>query len=185
MFLNVSKTKYIIFHVQGKRTGRGTTLQIDANLPDTAPPPPSWIVLLNAHRLPRSSSLNTTATEPWSTDENRAMFLTLCSTPSTDPLLRDVSSNLAVPYNSFVCLSCPPVSILHPLPRPMRVGSGQKPKSLQLLIPLPAHPSLLPLPCTYPHATQNSSHFICHLVKISRWPSTLACHLLIFHLCYV
>jgi hypothetical protein len=120
----------------------------------------------------------------WSTDGNRAMFLTLCSTPSTNPLLRDVPSNLAVPYYSFVCLSCPPVSILHPLPRPMRVGWGQKPKSLQLLIPLPAHPSLLPTPCTYPITTQNSSHFICHLVRISRWPSTLACHLLIFPLCY-
>ena len=36
MYLNVSKTKYIIFHVQGKRIERGTTLQIDANLPDTA-----------------------------------------------------------------------------------------------------------------------------------------------------
>ena len=36
MSLNVSKTKYIIFHVQGKRIERGTTLQIDANLPDTA-----------------------------------------------------------------------------------------------------------------------------------------------------
>ncbi len=34
--LNVSKTKYIIFHVQGKRIERGTTLQIDANLPCTA-----------------------------------------------------------------------------------------------------------------------------------------------------
>jgi hypothetical protein len=37
--LNVSKTKYIIFHVQGKRIERGTTLQIDANLPGTAHKP--------------------------------------------------------------------------------------------------------------------------------------------------
>jgi hypothetical protein len=36
MSLNVSKTKYIIFHVQGKRIERGTTLQIDDNPPDTA-----------------------------------------------------------------------------------------------------------------------------------------------------
>ncbi len=107
------------------------------------PPPPSWIVLLNAHRLPHSYSLKTTQTEPWSTDGNRAMFLTLCSTPSTNSLLRDVPSNLAVPYNSFVCLSCPPVSILHPLPRPMRVGWGQKPKSLQLHIPLPTSLSII------------------------------------------
>jgi hypothetical protein len=35
MSLNVGKTKYIIFHVQGKRIEPGTTLQIDANLPDT------------------------------------------------------------------------------------------------------------------------------------------------------
>ncbi len=41
----------------------------------------------------------------------------------------------------------------------------------ETFIPLPAHPSLLPTPYT----SQNSSHFICHLVRISRWPSTLAC----------
>ncbi len=39
MSLNVSQTKYIIFHVQGKRIDQGTTLQIDANLPDTAHKP--------------------------------------------------------------------------------------------------------------------------------------------------
>ncbi len=32
---NVSKTKYIIFHVQDKRIEPGITLQIDANLPNT------------------------------------------------------------------------------------------------------------------------------------------------------
>jgi hypothetical protein len=36
MSLNVSKTKYIIFYVQGKRIEQGTILQIDANIPDTA-----------------------------------------------------------------------------------------------------------------------------------------------------
>jgi hypothetical protein len=35
MSLNVSKTKYIIFHLQGKRIEPGITLQIDANLPNT------------------------------------------------------------------------------------------------------------------------------------------------------
>ena len=35
MSLNVSKTKYIIFHVPGKRIDPDLTLEIDANLPDT------------------------------------------------------------------------------------------------------------------------------------------------------
>ena len=39
MSLNVSKTKYIIFYVQGERIERGKTLQIDANPLDTAHKP--------------------------------------------------------------------------------------------------------------------------------------------------
>jgi hypothetical protein len=35
MSLNVSKTKYIIFHTQGKRVDSELTLEIDANIPDT------------------------------------------------------------------------------------------------------------------------------------------------------
>jgi hypothetical protein len=35
MSLNVSKTKYIIFHTQGKKVDHKLTLEIDANLPNT------------------------------------------------------------------------------------------------------------------------------------------------------
>jgi hypothetical protein len=136
MSLNFSKTKFIIFHVQGKRIEQSTTLQIDAKLP-----PPTHYCGMSLHlsstlKLIRLSDLSTCLhpSSPTAADEGR---------------LRQ-----------------------------------KKPKSLQLLIPLPAHPSLLPTPCTYPLTTQNSSHFICHLVSISRWPITLACHLSIFHLCY-
>ena len=71
----------------------------------------------------------------------------------------------------MVCMSCPPVSILHPLPRPKRVGIQIPPASYS-----PAPPYLLPTSLTNPfHLIPSVTWF-----RIFRWPSTLACHLLIY-----
>jgi hypothetical protein len=71
------------------------------------------------------------------------MCITLCSTPSTSLY---TLPNLPVQYKKWSVLSCPLVSIPHPLPRPKRVG---------IQIPLassysPAPPSLLPTLLTNP-----------------------------------
>ena len=47
-----------------------------------APPPPLGCAT-GCTQTPLSYISSATPTEPWSTDENRAMCLTLCSTPST------------------------------------------------------------------------------------------------------
>ena len=66
-----------------------TTLGPSPPLPPPAyaapppPPPPPLGCATGCTQTPISYISNATPTEPWSTDENRAMCPTLCSTPST------------------------------------------------------------------------------------------------------